>query len=130
MNQSRFKYLSLFSLLGWLLLTNCGNEGVKEEKDLILGRWEIQEAYRNGRVTESLAELYFEFFQDGKMTTNILGTPETATYELDGSQVRQREGQLDINYQVEELTDSTLILATELQGFAFRFSLHRDLPED
>ncbi len=127
MNLFRSKsHFLLFLLISLFTLEGCGDEQASEEKNLILGRWEIQEAFRNGRPTESLAELFFEFTEDGQMTTNILGAEETATYELDESQLLQREGQLDINYQIQELTDSTLVLATELQGYAFMFQLRRN----
>ena len=56
------------------LLTGCQDEQTSSKEELILGRWEIQQAYRNGRTTESLEELYFEFYKDGKMNTNLLGS--------------------------------------------------------
>lgn len=102
----------------------CRQEQNKKTEELILGRWEIQEAFRNGRPTESLAELYFEFLPDGKMSTNLTGAPENAHYEIDGNQLRQTESQLPADYIIEELSDTALVLTTQLRGFDFQFRLH------
>ena len=117
----------LFSIA---LLASCQSRQENDNQDIILGKWEIRQAYRNGRLTESLDELYFEFFQDGKMNTNILGMPESSIYAIKGNQLQQREGQLDIDYTIEELSDSLLVLSTELRGYNFRLSLKRTIRED
>ena len=120
-----------FSILfGIALLASCQSRQENDNQDIILGKWEIRQAYRNGRLTESLDELYFEFFQDGKMNTNLLGMPESSIYAIKENQLQQREGQLDIDYTIEELSDSLLVLSTELRGYNFRLSLKRNIRED
>lgn len=106
----------------------CRQEANLKTEELILGRWEIQEAFRNGRPTESLAELYFEFLPDGEMSTNLTGAPENARYQIEGNTLRQTESQLPADYLIEELSDSVLVLTTQLRGFDFRFRLH-PVPE-
>ena len=112
-----------------LALPGCqfGND---KKEDVLLGRWEIQQAYRNGRSTESLDELYFEFFQDGKMSTNLLGGPETTNYEVSEHELYQRDGQMDVDYNIIELTDSILVLSTSLRDYNFRFLLRRSIQEE
>lgn len=118
------------ALIGIFMLSSCGQEQDQNQEELILGRWEIQQAFRNGQPTESLDELYFEFFKDGKMRTNLMGTPETATYELDDSRLYQRESQMDIDYNIENLSDSTMVMTTQLRDYDFRFQLRRSVEEE
>ena len=121
---------ALFLLIGVTALSACQDTQEIDRREYLLGRWEIQEARRNGQATESLEELYFEFFQDGKMTTNLLGVPETASYDLEENELRQRDSQMDIDYQIEELTDSLLVLTTNLRDYDFRFRLHKRIQEE
>jgi hypothetical protein len=129
-NWPGFKGFLPLTLVSFLFLTGCGRERNVNQEELILGRWEIQQAFRNGQATESLDELYFEFFKDGKMRTNLMGTPETATYELDDSQLSQRDSQMDINYHIENLSDSSLVMTTRLRDYDFRFQLRRSVQEE
>ena len=111
-------------------LVSCGGSTQKNEADLLLGKWVLQEALRNGKPTESLDELYFEFYEDGQMNTNLAGEDQTGVYELEGGVIRQRETGMDVDYQLLELSDSALVLSTQLRDFSFRFTLRRKLQEE
>ncbi|NRB62438.1 MAG: hypothetical protein HRU40_05305 [Saprospiraceae bacterium] len=112
-----------------LLLLGCQNESKQESTNLV-GFWEIQEAYRNGQFTESLDELFFEFFEDGTMRTNITGIPDDATYTFSKNKIEQRESDLDIDYTIQNLSDSTLNLTTSIRDFNFRFLLVKRIPQE
>ena len=118
----------LFLVFG--VIYSCKPEAKTNHAELILGRWDIQEATRNGKPTESLAELYFEFFEDGSMRTNLSGTAEQAKYEISDSKISQRDSPLEADYVIESLVDSTLLLSTELRGFNFRFLLVKSIQEE
>jgi len=111
-------------------LWTCASEEKEIEKNNLLGRWEIQEARRNGRPTESLDNLYFEFFEDGKMVTNLSGSQESAVYEVNDDIITQRQSQFDVDYQIRNLTDSTLELAAQIRDFNFSFSLSKARLEE
>lgn len=96
----------------------------------MLGRWDIQQGLRNGRATESLDELFFVFYEEGKMQTNISGNPADVTYELDGDQIHQQGGPLDITYNIESLTDSMLVLTTTINQYDFRLEMARTVLEE
>ncbi len=125
-------HLSIISLLALTTVFQaCGPEETSETSpDRILGRWELSNATRNGRPTESLTDLYFEFFLDGKMTTNIGGATENASYALLDNEIRQSDSQFDVTYEIQDLTDSVMVLATELRGYSFRFRLAKALQEE
>lgn len=115
------KYLvSLFFILITLSFFACKENNTVTAEQLV-GRWEIQEATRNDRPTESLAELYFEFTADGKLRTNFTGTPEEGTYELKGNQLLQRNTQMNADYTIEKIEVDKLVLTTTLRDYAFRF---------
>lgn len=125
-------HLSFIMLLTLsLVIQACGPEETSETSpDQILGRWELTNATRNGRPTESLADLYFEFFLDGKMTTNLGGATESASYAIYDNEIRQSDSQFDVIYEIQGLNDSILVLATELRGYSFRFRLNKALQEE
>lgn len=113
----------------FLFLLGCKGESVSNT-DQLIGRWDIREARRNGQATESLDQLYFEFFQDGNMKTNILGADEEATYELDNKTIRQRESQMPIDYTIESISDTSLIMNATINRFNFRFQLGKTVEEE
>ncbi len=115
----------LLLLLGTMSIFACQTRNTAETAQMLVGRWELVQALRNGNPTESLAELYFEFTADGKLLTNIAGMPEEGTYELKEEQLLQRNTQLDADYTIEEIADSNLTLTTNLRGYAFRFDLKK-----
>ncbi|NRB52679.1 MAG: hypothetical protein HRU41_33770 [Saprospiraceae bacterium] len=127
------KYKSVFGfttlIFSFLFLLGCKSESV-DNTDQLIGRWDIREAKRNGQATESLDQLYFEFFQDGNMKTNILGADEEATYELDDNTIRQRESQLPIDYTIESISDTSLIMNATINRFNFRFQLGKTVEEE
>ena len=126
MKFTNFLWAILLVLLTQLACTSDENTNA----DQLLGRWEIYEATRNGRPTESLAELFFEFAPEGKMRTNITGAATDASYQLSKNQILQRDSDIDIDYNIEQMQDSTLIISTELRGYAFRFILNKVVQEE
>ncbi|MFN7118823.1 MAG: hypothetical protein ACK4TA_18635 [Saprospiraceae bacterium] len=112
-------------ILGTISLFACNTNNTAETAQLLVGRWELVQALRNGSPTESLAELYFEFTADGKLMTNITGVPEEGTYELKKEQLLQRNTQIDADYTIEEIADSSLTLTTNLRGYSFQFDLKK-----
>lgn len=125
MKNSSILLLALFITL----FTACKKEN-ENALEMIVGRWEVEEAFRNGRPTESLAELFFEFTPDGQLTTNITGAPEAGTFEVRGDKVLQRNTQLEADYNIEEITTDKLVLTTELRGYSFKFSMNKSSGED
>lgn len=117
------------SLLIALFLFACGNEE-KVSQNTLLGKWEIANATRDGRRAPSVEGLYFNFMEDGTLQTNIASSAETATYKVEGMVIQQRESRFEIDYTIEELTDTSLILTTELRNAQFRFFLKRATTEE
>lgn len=117
----RMRYL----LIALLSLSACKNDtGNAAEK--VIGRWEILEATRNNRPTESLSELYFEFTADGKLLTNIAGIDETLTYEIKKDKISQKGSSLgEVHYRIESIEENAMIISSELRSFSFRFSLQK-----
>ena len=107
----------------------CGDDET-QNTDLILGRWDIQEALRGGRPTESLDQLFFEFFEEGKMRSNITGSVVDDSYEIEGDQLEQRGGPLEADYTILALTDSVLVLSAMINKFDFKLQFSRTVQEE
>lgn len=109
---------------------SCTEEGPSIDPDLLIGRWEIQEALRSGKPTETLSELYYEFTKDGTMKTNLTGATETGKYELNDNILMQQDTRMDTDYQIESVNDSFLVMSTVLRKLNFKFALNRVIEEE
>ena len=115
-----------------LLLTACGsNNTVQDQKALLQGRWDIVEGQRNGKVTDSLRDTYFEFTADDKMSTNlpIKGGMNSPYDIVDNAIVQTIVNDIQIKYEIVELTPEVLKLTTNLRGFDFVFSMEKTKVE-
>ena len=123
-----FKVCFLLFLANWL--TACQEEK-NEYKDKVYGKWELTEALRNDRPAASLENIFFEFYQDGKMVTNFnaTGNTETSEYAISGNKIRQKNNELSPEYIIEEVNDTLLVLSTELRNFDFRLLLKKGVGQ-
>lgn len=124
--KSLFAPLPLLGLFFFssVLISACGDDNAVQEADL-LGRWEISEASRDGKVTDTMEGMYFVFAEGGQLTTNMTGADETYSFELDGDQIEQREGTIETDYTIESLLENELTLTTTLRGKYFRMVLQQ-----
>lgn len=124
MNSKQISKAILMGLGIMLLAVSCSEEP-ENIQELLPGRWEIQQATRNGEVTRSLADLFFEFDSEGTMRTNLPVAKGESNYQLAGTAIEQNQDGNIIAYTVTAITDSTLVLQTELRSTPFQFELLR-----
>ncbi len=119
-------YLFLFLLM--IGYSNCTSDSVVSSKKAasIEGHWELVEAYRSGRKTESLGGTYFTFTSD-KMSTNlpINGAIDSPYTNQDNIITQTIVNDIKINYTIQDLTIDNLRLNTKLRGVDFSFLLKR-----
>jgi hypothetical protein len=111
-------------LVSIFVFSACNNNN-EEQETALLGRWEIEEAFRAGEATTTLAGMYFKFDSDGQLLTNIAGSDENYSYEVDNDHILQREGTIEADYTIEELADNRLVLTTTLGNKPFRIVLKK-----
>ncbi len=121
----------LITILVTILFICACTEEKSEFEDQVYGRWELKEALRNDRPAASLENIFFEFYDDGKMITNfnISGDVESSDYKIVGNRIRQKNDELSPEYIIDEVDDSTLVITTELRNFDFRLTLRKDSIE-
>lgn len=128
MKTKHFLYLALPLAYG-LLLASCSSE--PQNIDILLpGRWELDEAKRDGQPAESLTGLYYEFDENGQMRSNLPVGAGESQYELDGATLMQKLEGKAIDYTIESINDSVLVMLTELRGTNFWFKLKRAMNEE
>ena len=116
-----FALLFVLSCIG----LSCNSEPKKPEAtDLILGKWEIESGFRNGKKANSLEGLFFEFQEDGKMMTNLLGKETTSNYELKDQKLIQ-SGDTPMEYDIRKLDENALHLTMTMRGFDFALILKK-----
>ena len=107
----------------------CEGDSAVAEAAALEGRWELDRATRNNMETQMLEGLFYAFQPDGSLRTNLMGNELTGTYELSETTVVTQGVRPPLTYEVLTLSDSTLHLRTELQGFRFDFELVRPIAE-
>lgn len=123
--------IQIFLLMGVLtsLTFACSSDGQMDEetRNQLVGKWEIKEAYRNGSLAESLEDLFFEFDENGQLSTNILGATTQTDYLFQGESIVQSAGDngVEVSYDVENITDTSLVLTTVLRRYNFKFDLRK-----
>lgn len=129
MKNSRIQLLFLLTLSSFSFACTSDAKLDKKSQNKVIGKWEIKEAFRNGKLTESLDDLFFEFYEDGQMRTNILGAGMQANYDFSNGKIKQEAGDngIELEYLVETVTDTSLILSTVLRRYDFKFNLQRNV---
>lgn len=76
--------------------------------------------------TATLDGLYYEFREDGTLVTNLMSEePTTGRYEWDAAEITTEGVSLPLTYTINALTDSTLAIQSNYQGYQFNFELAR-----
>ncbi len=123
-------YTAVTFILLWL---GCGQDSPTHENPPLKleGRWELLEAYRDNRKTETLFGTFYEF-HGNRVKTNL--TP-TATemefqYVLEGKEIILNDEQGEfMKFTVENASDSLLTLRTTIRSRQFLLSLKK-VPQD
>lgn len=109
-----------------LVCVSCGSDdNIVGNASIVDGRWELERATRNNVETPLLDGLHFQFREDGTLSTNLMGNTTDGTYRWDGDEIQTEGVSIPMTYTVRELTDSTLHLRSQYQGFQFGFELVR-----
>lgn len=116
-------------LFFFLFSIGCGNEK-DDPTRFVYGKWEIDTALRNGSKTELLTGLFFEFVEDGSMRTNITGAAESVHFEIIENKIIQREGRVDMDYDIVTLNDSSLVIKTSIRNSALELNLKKANPPE
>lgn len=94
------------------------------EQNLLPGRWEILQAVQNGRETDRMNGLFFEFQTEGRMLTNFTGVSQEHEYEFDGSQIKQAS-EPPVTYSVQALSDTLLSMSFSFRESPFQLTLRK-----
>ena len=89
-------------------------------------RWAIEKGFRNEKETDSLAGLYFDFNTSGEVTTNLNGQDERLSFKLDGEDIIALTGTEVVFLNIMELSETKLVVQTDIQGYTFKFVLLKE----
>lgn len=108
--------------------TSATNQKPEYEKNELLGRWELQRGFRNGKETETLTGTYYEFSEE-TMKTNLTPTTMETTYEYNYSdnEIKQK-GEIPLVYAVDSLNADFLQLSVTINSFPFKLELRKSQP--
>ena len=135
---SKIFLFSLFLFIGiFACVSDNSNDSTDEKSNplpenvaqMVIGKWELREGYRNGIKTETLADTYFSFMDDGKMQTNLGGGNELVDYSIDERTITHGSQNFPVDYAIEEIGDSTMTISMTMRDIPFKFVLGRAIEE-
>jgi len=97
-------------------------------KDDIIGKWDLMEAKRNGKITESLADAYLQFDTAENLTTNLFGA--TAKQQVSWQDSTVTVADSSVSYHISTLESDTLMLSFDIQRYLFDLTFVRALYND
>ncbi len=127
----------LLSLGLTLFSTGCQSEAEapvwSAYPEIISGRWELITAFRNERETQTLDGTFFSFSKDQSLSTNLpipvgnssSGPLFVAKYIFSQDTI-QVEGQVPLQFIVQQLDSQYLVLMTTINQQNFQFNLSRN----
>ena len=95
------------------------------QKDQIIGTWTLSNALRNGNPTETLNNFKLEFDNDTLLFSNLSGTREKQFYSIDENFIKTKGARINPEYQIINITDSTLTLKMLMNNLEFDFEFVR-----
>ncbi|MEO6191122.1 MAG: hypothetical protein ABIO44_12980 [Saprospiraceae bacterium] len=104
-------------------LISCKKEAKLTYSEL-KGKWNMTEAFRNDKKTQTLSGAYYEF-SDTSITTNIFGEIGTTPFTIEKMDIVQRIP-TEVRYHVTKNQDQTLSLVTIIDNVSFRFTLKKE----
>lgn len=136
-----FKNISLLFLIPIFGIFSCSNEPSNNNTEetaislpenvaeMVLGKWELKEGFRNGTKTETLADTYFSFTPEGKMQTNLGGGNELVNYTIEGRTIKHESQKFPADYAIEEIEDNSMTISMTMRDIPFKFILERSVVE-
>lgn len=126
---ARMKWCPLLCLGILIFLAACSSDNQSDtpvetsfKTDLLIERWEVDRAFRNGKPAASLDGLYFDFTQKDTLTTNMMGHGISEVYEIVGDTIKTN-GESNLYFVVAKLDSARLTLETNLRATPFKFQL-------
>ncbi len=120
----RIFFGNFFLLIAVVGIACSGGEEANLKK-LIPGRWELKQGLRNGRLTQTLSGTFYEFLPNSKMRTNLGGSTEVTTFQIKGNILSQKSKRLPMEYIIEEISDTSLVLSMSLRNIPFQLTLYK-----
>jgi len=99
------------------------------EKAELEGTWKMHEAFKGNSQTKLLDNAFFVFDSLGKIVSNIQGDETAYPYTLEKNKISISNDSKDV-YKVLKMTSDTLILATKIRNFDFKFITTKSIPEE
>lgn len=91
------------------------------DRSEIIGLWNVESARRNGKVTETVQDAFFNFVAEDSLSTNILGDTFTQHISWRDSLITPEDSL--VQYKVITLQNDTLQFSFMLQRFEFEIIL-------
>ncbi len=121
-------------ILGMIILySSCSPDSKALEVKDVVGDWQLKEAFRDGKKTGTLKDVYFNFKQGNAVHTNFNAEMEEleTTYELKDGQLTIA-GSHPLKINAERTLENELVLKTGIANAKFKLVMEpakEEIPE-
>ncbi len=106
-----------------LLVIGCKEEPKPEiNVNLLVGEWDIEEAFRNGKKTRLLQNTFFTFDSDSTLASNLINNGDEVIYRMDRNDI-VLDPKFDCYLAVDSISQESLILKGKIQEQRFKLEL-------
>lgn len=107
-------------LIAFFITSSCNNALLNEK---IQGNWVLSEALRNGRLTSTFENCYFNFDKDQNIETNFTGEVVRSKYKIKGKIIKSDNTLPEII--VNSCSKDSLALSCNIENNDLQFNLVR-----
>lgn len=118
----------LLFLALWIGANGCTSDTGNADDELrqqLVGRWDVREAVFQNRPTNRLDGAYLEFRPDGTLYTNLTGTRQQGTWQLEGQKLEQHLPGLDVACELVGIQDTLLMMTMRVHNAHYKLLLQR-----
>ncbi len=127
----QMKLFNLICIFLTIICSSCTTEvGMKAVENIdikkLKGTWEVDCAFRNDVLTQTLDKLYFNF-EENELHHNLGGKHQTAFFKLRGCKLHVDDTQYPAVYDTKLINDSILELHTMIRNSNFNIVFKKAL---
>ncbi len=119
MKKRRFAIIVFFA---GLMSLGCEEESTFQQTDL-LGEWEVVDASRNRKSTQTLNGAFFKF-DEKNYQTNFMGQEQSYSYSFSKNEILQSGGE-NSTFKINYLLGDSLEISSTIRNIPFVFFLKK-----
>ena len=119
------RHACFYALLTLFSFASCHQDNVND--DLLKGKWNIVKAARNGKITTTLEDGFFDFKSDTILRSNIFDQEKEYRMTKNEKGFLQHDREVgNVQYDIQVISSDSMTLNADIKDYKFLFLAVRD----